>query len=142
MTEAIIIRNYTAGDYSFILNSWLMSYKAGSTFAEHIPHAVYFAYHHSLIDNILSRKTTNICIAVAEDDPDMIYGYAIFEEINHHKLFHYIYIKKSFHGFNIKELLIESAPFEVKKGVFCSHLTEKGFKLLEKYNLEYNPYLV
>lgn len=119
-----------------------MSYKAGSTFAEHVAPKIYFAFHHALIDTILKRKSTLIKVAVATDQQDVIYGYAIFEQLHDYNIFHYIYIKRPFHGFNICDLLLSSAPFEIKSDVFCSHLTKKGLKLLNKYFMQYNPYLI
>jgi hypothetical protein len=142
MTEAIIIRNYSSKDFAFIINSWLKSYQASSSFAEDILQSVFFKFHKVIAENILNRPTTTVLLAVDKEDQDIIYGYAIFENINNLEIFHYIYVKRGFNHFGIAKKLIESAPFLIKKGVFCSHLTRKGRKLLKKIEMVYNPYLI
>lgn len=139
MTD-VSIRNYTAKDQSFILDSWLKSYKQSSKFARDIPSEVYFKSHSQIILSILSKSYT--VIACDHEDQDTIYGYAVFELICDQPVFHYIYLKKSFSGFGIVEKLIENAPFLLNKYVFASHLTPKGLKLIKKYKMTYNPYLI
>lgn len=142
MTEAITIRDYSSNDFAFIINSWLKSYQTSSLFTEDIKPKVYFKFHKFLIEQILNRKSSTVCVAVASDDPELIYGYAIFEKMGEYEVFHYIYVKRGFNHFGIAQKLIESAPFLVKSGVFCSHLTYRGHKLRKSLGLIYNPYLI
>lgn len=140
-TEAISVRNYTTVDYSFILNSWLKSYQAGSPFTQSISDDIYFKFHHKIIDNILNRKSTKVMIATSPTDPNLIFGYAVFEKHDDYNIFHFIYIKRPFSNFGISQRLIDSAPFTMQ-GAYASHLTHKGKKLLTKYELIYCPYLI
>lgn len=137
----IAIRNYIDSDYSFILNSWLLSYRDGNEFVEAIPKDVYFKFHHQVIDGILKRQSSEVLVATAIDDTDLIYGYAVFERISTYKIMHYTYVKRTFSQFGIASALIERAPFNIKDKVYASHLTHKGSKIIAKFGLTYCPYL-
>jgi len=137
----VTIRETVKEDENFILNSWLHSYRE-SQFASQISRSIYFTFHEQLLKALLKRETIKKLVAVSQDEKDLIYGYAIYEVMGDYKIFHYIYVKRPFSGFGIAKELLKNAPFPLQKGVYASHLTYKGKKLVEDNHLTYCPYLL
>ncbi len=142
MQTEVKIRPHQVDDLHFIYNSWLNSYRDSSEFAKKLSDKIYFDYHKKIIERILhSRVNTQVIVACNADDEDLIYGYAVFE-LAPLKIFHYVYVKRPFGGFKICSMLMDKAPFPLNEEVYASHMTHKGEKLIKKYNMVYNPYLV
>lgn len=151
-TSSFIIRDYEPQDEAFIISSWLKSFREGNgptsqrcpcgspRFPWDVPQDIYYECHHAVVCKILQRTSTTTKVAVDPNERDLIYGYAVFEEIPGIHVFHYIYVKKPFSDFGIARKLIESAPFEIRS-VYASHKTHVGKRLIERLGLTYCPYL-
>jgi hypothetical protein len=139
MSVPILIRTPHEDDFPFIIDSWLHSYQQ-SQFAQSIRRDIYRKWHRNIILRVLKNAQTRI--ATDDKSSDLIYGYAVFEQYEEFKIFHYIYIKRPFNHFGISTDLINASPFPIEKGVYASHLTPMGSWIIEKYQLLYNPYLV
>lgn len=118
-------------DVSFIFSSWLKSFKAH---AGPIKSVVYYEYQHRKIVQLLQRSY--VTIACSPDDTEQIIGYVVHEEINGVFVAHYAYVKNSFRKLGVLTQLMRES--NANKG-FCTHFT--GQKLLDKFQLIYNPYL-
>lgn len=129
-------------DHAFIMSSWLQSYRDSSEFAKEIPKHVYFKYHHHVLETLLNRPSTQVIIATPKDDPDLIIGYLICEEVGDLRMFHYVYTKRPFSKMGICNLLIEGAPFPMDSRVLATHMTYKGRRIIDRLGLTYCPYAI
>lgn len=137
----ITVRVASQSDIGFIFNSWLKSYKGGGLFTYDIPPAVYFTEHHKILERLLKRST--VIVACDSQDPTLIYGYLIAEEIEGFPVLHFCYVKNTFRGFGISNILLACLKIEMNSPLFISHMT-KAFKmrLMHKFHIIYNPYLM
>lgn len=137
----VAIRPYKEDDHNFILNSWLNSFAQESAFSALIDRDLFFKFHSMAVKNILKRPSTTTLIATDTPDSDLIYGYAVYEQIPEYDIFHYIYVKRPFNNFGLAKLLTEKAPFDIKKK-YASHSTRSGKKIIQDNKLKYCPYLI
>lgn len=101
MTSQITYRTAETGDHTFILHSWYKSFLVRNSFIKKcVPDVVYEFYLKRQIEkHIYNGK---ILIACATDDPEIILGYAIYDN----ETIHYVYIKRSYRNLNIAKTLI------------------------------------
>ncbi len=138
----LIIRKAEADDLPFILSSWLSSHSEFRRLSPKIPPDLYFKLHRPVVEDILSRPTTTIHMAVNAEEPSLIYGYAVFETLDPEtNIFHYVYVKRAFNDFGIATTLIKSAPFDMYKA-YITHLTHRGMQCFSKYNFNYCFYFL
>jgi len=139
--SSILIRQYKESDLSFIFSTWLRSYKFNSSFAKQINNTVFYTYHHKLIEAILARGAT-VLVACDALNPEVVFGYLVFEQAGDLDIVHFSYIKKPFRGFGIFTELLRIGQVSLDKATF-THYTTKCNKFLELNKaLTYNPYLV
>jgi len=121
------LREMTADDRSFILSSWLKSYR-DTDFARHISNDAYYAGQARLIDDLLDTS----CVIVASDPeyPTSIYGYVVYKD----NILHYLYTKYPFRRNGVANLLYEVAG----RPAVATHWTFVVPKL--PFKLSYNPY--
>ena len=120
------IRQALPSDLQFVFSSWVSSMRGGEPFCS-CDRNWFSAAQHALISRLLQRST--IVIACNEEDPDQIFGYAVFEPRN--SVIHYIYIKQMFRGVGICRSLIESC--KAKRG---SIRAKNANALAAKFGLE------
>lgn len=140
MNESLVIRPVEAEDRPFILNSWLNSYFDGSSFARLIPRSVFFPFHKRLILSLLDRASVTGLVVTSKEDPELLYGYGIFELLPDYQVVHYLYVKRAFGKLGIASQLVDDARFTGK--VYCTHSTGAGSHLIRKKDLIYCPYLI
>jgi hypothetical protein len=116
------IRPGCGADHSFILATWLRSFRHGSPFARRLVDAVFYANHHPLVESLVARST--VSVATLEDDPNVILGYLVTEKQGPQHVLHFAYVKKEFRRMRVlTQLLEESALPAELKGVDVSHPT-------------------
>jgi GNAT superfamily N-acetyltransferase len=118
-----------------------MSYLSGSQEIRRINKDSYLTAHNKTLNGLLDNCECKIVCDT--EDPDLIYGFIIYESMKEWDVIHYIYIRKDFRGRGLADKLI----FEACTGntqLVLSHLTD-DFKpaKLKKYwsKVIYDPYL-
>jgi len=116
----IIYRPPTPDDLTFIMSSWLKSYR-NSDFANFLSNDVYYKSHAIVIQEILDRS--NVAMIVDPQDPNHLYGYIVFENFKGSFVLHYIYIKYAYRNLGLcKDALQAAYPNFRKKEFFITHL--------------------
>lgn len=133
----INIRSYRPeSDEDFIYACWIREFKL-SPFARKIRNSIYFYNQHKIIDTLINKS--KIIVACNIDDENHIYGYVVFENIKPPVL-HWLYVKMSYRGMGIENLLLQCLPLQDQKCYF-SHFCADWFDYLPKDKVDYNPYL-
>lgn len=144
MTE-LLIRQATPADLPFIFSTWLRNYRHSSTgFAQAIDKDVYYEFHHTVLSRIVNRGA-RILVASDKVDPNVIYGYLVWEPLPDMDVLQYGYIKKAFRGLGIFTDLMKAAGIRANAIVY-THQTDAGKKFFNKerggWKCLYNPYLI
>jgi len=133
--KEIEVRLAKPEDLNFIFSCWLRNYRHSSQFAKKVSNAVYYKWHHKVIERIIGRGA-QVRIAHPIGEPDIILGFSCLELFEDAPLIHFIYVKKAFRGMGIaKALLFETGACQF------THLTE-NLELEKLANFTYNPYLI
>lgn len=135
----VVIRDAVEADVPFIFNSWLKSFRNGS-FPKGTDNSIYFTEQHKLIERLL--KTCSVKIAADPKDPQNIFGYIVFEQIDGIWVFHYAYTKHSFRALGVARELARSLDHDFNTAAICSHHTFLAERICPKYNLIYHPYIL
>lgn len=130
----VALRQATSEDASFLFSAWLKSYRHNAA-VHAAPNAVYFKYHHELIERTLSRST--ILIAHPDDDAEQILGFAVFEERNGLVICHYVYVKQPYRHTRIASEILNAVP----RIDFFTHMNGRIHPAFVKHGAVYNPYL-
>lgn len=138
MLKDVVIREANHNDLAFIYSAYLNSFQ-DSLFTKGVPKDVYFPMQTAILEKILKSPITRVVVATDKDMLELIYGFAIYAEAS---VLHYIYIKRAFRGFGLSEMLTSNFPFTLNKNVYATHMTYRGKKIIDKYGLIYNPYLM
>ena len=131
MNELIRIRSRQDGDFNFILNSWMKSYKKHSG----VRPDVYFVEHHKLVHHILSRAET--LVACSKDDPTQIYGYLVYEP-DVFTIIHFAFVKQTFRHLNVMRELL--SKINLTDPVIVTHDNRHDLKHIQKRLKIFNPY--
>ena len=146
----VVIRNAVMTDRSFVLSSWLKSYRKARYF-DGWDNKRYYSdengYQHR-IKQILNRVETRLVVAHFEEDPDEILGWAAGEPPDG---LHYVYVKQPFRNsgtpngeedLNLADRLISAiCPRFGIVGTICSSTCNNWPMLRDSYKLIFNPYL-
>ncbi len=138
-----MIRQGKEEDLPFIYSTWLRNYKHSSDFAKEIAPAVYYKFHQAAIERIIKRGAL-VLMAVDNEAPDVIWGWAVVEKTPEADIVHYLYVKKAFRGLGVGTELLQMAQVNPTKLAY-SHITTAGKKFLEgvaKSNALYIPYAI
>lgn len=96
----IMIRGVQPSDHAFIYATWLRQlwFSADTTTTLH--KQVFMRVNHNLIEKVL--KEDRVLVASLKEDPDVILGYAAFEDRP------YVYVKKVWREAGVDQLLLRS----------------------------------
>ena len=136
----IYIRSILANDVNFILNSFLKSFKK-SNLAKDVNNQTYYNFLQAKIKQ--KFKTHQILVACSYDDPNQIFGYVIFCELENKAIaIDYIYVKEIFREMKIANALIDKLNTE-NKIVYNTVLAEssRSKHIAKKLKSIYNPFL-
>lgn len=118
----VVVRPGVPSDHSFVLATWLRSFRHGSPFARRLIDAVYYANHHPLATAVLARS--QLLVAALPDDPNVIIGYLLVEDLDGTPTIHFAYTKKEFRRMRVLTQLLAESPFPSDlAGVEISHPT-------------------
>ena len=140
-TIPIKIQPATPEVLNFILNSWLTSYSKLSHFAKGIPSRYFFHHHHTLLAAILSHA--ECLVAVDQEDPNLYYGWIVFDPKTDPACVHYCYVKKNFRKLGIGTELLASTGIDTNEPWAVTHQTYAWTDQIQShYNQAiYVPYL-
>ncbi len=108
------LRPAAESDIPFILSSWLHGYRKASV-TSGISNTIYFKSHEQLLKNLLG--SANVVVACALDNPDQIFGYAVFECDTINLTAHWIYVKQPFRALGMGRHLmseVRTSPHQVE----------------------------
>ena len=118
-----------------------MSFLSGSSEAKKIHKDSYMNAHNKTINGLLDNCE---CIVTCdEEDPDLIYGFMIYEHLKDYDVLHYIYVRNSFRGKALAGKMLEVCKSK-NDSVALSHLTDEFRPArLKKHwgKVIYDPYL-
>lgn len=141
MKADIIIREAQDKDLPFILNSWLVSYYAGSELDDKMESAIYFKEQTFVIHKAMNSLHSHFFVACLPDHQNQILAWVNFNHL--HSAINYIYVKHPYRKFGIASLLIAHCK---KVGqapeLWATHYTRISKIVLPKWNLKYNPYIL
>lgn len=126
-TAKFNIREATGNDLPFIYATWLESYRYDSNFGKSHRNTIFFEDYRKVVDLLLS--TSQVFVAVAENDPDIIYGYLVSEG---NQTLHYVFTKGPFRRWGIADALFDHA-FKNKSPVEYTHKTYSIMPIIDKF---------
>lgn len=137
-----VYRQRKEEDTNLILNSFLKEFRH-SNLARGVESAVFYRQMKHIITHLLNTKNT--IIICSEDDPDLIYGYCIFEydPINT-PIFHWIYVKSAYRKSKLATNLITLiAPNILKDTTFSTFSMPVIEQIIKSKSIPniYNPFL-
>lgn len=126
----------------FVYNSWLRSYRHGSSFAKPIESRLFYDRHHQIISRILDRPSTKVFVASPKEDPETFIGYLVVEEGYGPAIVHFCYVKRPFRRLGVAKALCGAAGLNLNQCVY-THRTYDLESLESRYpGLSYDPYLI
>ena len=138
--DSLLIRSAAKADVSFIIHSWLHSFREGDM-VEGVPNQVYFHNHHKVIESILKRAT--VLVLCLPEDPNVILAWICVEAHENGLVIHYLYVKNEFRKNRLgSKLLAEVLTSEAPPVVFCTHRVRPMGVEFRKRGYIYNPYML
>lgn len=134
-----VIRKAIPKDIPFIYETWLKSYRLDSSLGRLTRSSIFFENYRTVVDKILQDSNTDI--ACLREDEDIILGYLVSED----KILHYSFVKEAFRKIGIAKSLVlhrEVDGILKHKDFKITHETFHVERIVDKYELEFNPYLL
>lgn len=128
----VSLRHDDTGDYEFILNSWLQSYRDGATgsqLARRMSADRYFSDEGFKGGIIRALTSGTVTVACDTDDPETIYGWACHDG----DVLHYVYVRSAWRRKGLGRTLAETPKW-------ASCWTEAFTRL--GVPARFNPYLM
>jgi len=133
-------RDLQKNDREYITRSVLMSFLAGSAEIKKINKDSYLRSHNETVNGLIDN--CEVIIMCDNDETGLIYGFALFQNLEDLDILHYIYVRRDFRGRGICAQMLEHIS-SADKTCTISHLTD-DFKpaKLKKYwsKVIYDPY--
>jgi hypothetical protein len=132
----LLTRPLAPGDFNFILNAWMKSYRDSKRLMRS---EVFYAGQQNLIAEIAKRRTAVVgCDAAA---PDWIAGFAVGQLLADGTLIlDYVYVKSPYRERGIALQLVGSLGWCPGTPIIATHMTKQAEKLSRKYEVTYNEY--
>lgn len=108
MSSEITFRKPHQGDFKFVFDSWLRSWRT-SPWAGCIPNNVYYPLTRSAIEQLVGRGAEFIVACLAKA-PERILGWVCYEQAGPEALVHYCYVKDPYLPLGIGEQLVGQVP--------------------------------
>lgn len=131
----VSIRAAEVGDKEFIFATWLRGLYYGNDWFQEIDKNRFMERYHIIIENILSRKSTNTVVACLQDEPSVVLGYSVLCLSGAEPILHWVHVKKVWRNNGIGRSLI---PGNCK---VTTHLTHLGYKVKPK-DMKFDPFLI
>lgn len=138
--KTLMIRQAMPSDASFIIHSWLQSFREGDM-VEGVPNQIYYHHHHKLVTNLLRRAA--VTVISDPSAPEVVFGWFCWESCDRGIIIHYAYVKNEFRRSRLaSRVLDEILDSEQPEYVFVTHRVDPmGFEF-RKRRWIYNPYLL
>jgi hypothetical protein len=141
MIADIAIRPAEPGDTAFVIATWLHHYKDESYFAKRIKHSIFFRWHHDIVERILARPGTNVAIACSAQDPEVVFGFLVYEQGEKPTL-HFAFVKEELRRMGIGRALFGHENLDPCK-CFFTHWTFMMNDIFDRFpGLTYDPYRI
>lgn len=135
--DLIEIRYYTAGDHSFVHNSWLHGFQQGCEYFRLIEKAAYLDAYGKVINQIIERPGVDVKIICLKEDPEIILGYSVTELRPGMLILHWLYVKPDWRDNDLGRMLVS------ENLTHTTHLTKTGRALLKKHpKIKFNPFII
>lgn len=131
-------RPFELPDRSFILKSWLKSYRK---YQAGVPDELYFKGQTALIFAIATRS--KLVIACDKDNPGFIIGFVcghLCENLTD-TIIHYIYVKDDYRRNGIARDLVMHLGYRQQGNILATHWTKPVTSICQSYPVVYNPYI-
>jgi len=142
IAERLTIIEWT-GDLAFVASSWIASFVAESNLCKGVPKGLGAKEQTRVVNRLLPYS--RILAACDREDPDVIYGYIVFEKIDGVALIHYVYVKRPFQNFGIANAMIDMVRLKIHTDkdlpMITDHSTIHALRL-RKHGIVYNPFLL
>lgn len=136
------IRQASAPDLPFILDSWLKGYRE-SPFLKHIPGSVYWAEQRAVCTRLLAGH--GAIIASPDGAEDEIAGWLCGHgNSNGDIIIHWCHVKPIYRKAGVAKWLAQTVGYEPDKNIITTHPTELLFKHKfneQHYKITPNPYM-
>lgn len=131
------IRPVEADDYNFIFNAWLKSNRNARD-NTYINNPTYFDNYKRILANLFRDTTTLVLCDI--NDSSQIFGFINIDANNND--INYLYIKYPYRKFGMAKHLLEEAlqVLDTTRTIYITHYNSKIKKVIDKYDLIYNPY--
>lgn len=127
-------------DINFIYSTWLESFRQDSHLGKTTSRTIFFERYRTVIDAILSRDHTQTWVAVHPEDPNVIFGYLIYE---HPNIFHYCFVKEAFRDLGIAKALTQHLVLQPDLPLTVTHRTQTSRKIqVLEDKFEFDPFLL
>jgi hypothetical protein len=112
-------------------------------YAKNMSNETFFYHHKQIIEKILSKPNTLVTLICEASDPDHFFGYSVIEQCGKVGIIHYVYTKHSYRGLGLaKDLILSQINTFGTNLTFVTHESRNHSSLKDKFNIEYNPYLI
>ena len=129
-------------DLNFILSSYLKSYRTAGDNVR-MTNEVYFYNFKKVIMKLLENSL--VVMAVDHDDPNHIYGFAIFREDADIPILHYIYVKYTYRKLGVAKKILGRIFGSESAVIAISHSNRVVDEIKKRkdciYDFRYNPFL-
>lgn len=104
--DLITFRPYQITDCNFILATWMKGNYYGSDWFKEIEKKSYYNNYSRYVQKILLKPSVIIAIACLKENPDIILGYSVTEEVSGKNIVHFVYVKDEWRKIGIaKDIL-------------------------------------
>lgn len=132
------IRRAQGSDLNFIYATWLNSFRDDSSVGKSVRKSIFYFEYEKVLDELLARPHAIALVAVKPDEPNVIFGYLVFED----RTLHYVFVKEDFRNFGIAKNLFQVA-LGGEGGVTFTHKTNHVRALIDRTpELTYNPFFL
>ena len=127
-------------DINFIVSAWVKNYRH-SQFAQFIPDEIFYSAHKGLVLKLIETQRT--VIAVNPEDPEQLFGFLCYNELDKFYVTHFLSVKKSFRRLGVAKRMLEETGLHDGRPHVASHRTSAFEALCRKIDRPYiyNPYL-
>lgn len=132
----LLVRPLAPGDYNFILNAWMKSYRDSR---RNLRNDVYFAGQQNLISEIAKRRK---CVVGCDaEHPEWIAGFAAGQMLgNQTLLLDFVYVKSAYRERGIALQLVGALGWSEGIPITATHMTKCAERIGRKYEVTLNEY--
>lgn len=132
----LTFRPCEAGDYSFILNAWMRSYRDQM---RTMRNETYYNGQQNLISELAKRR--QVVVGCDGDTPEWIAGFICGVPLEDNRLvIDYVYVKQAYRDRGIARGLLAAIGWRHGQEIIVTHKRQSIEGVFPRYNASYNPY--